>query len=97
MVDRILRLTWRRVLLVVAVWIACVVLHNIIYALFQDAWGPRRRTVFLCLGCCHHTGLFDCVRIVFRDQLVSALSRLTAMRLFTQHIPSRFVFSQPAK
>jgi hypothetical protein len=41
MVDRILRLTWRRVLLVVAVWIACVVLHNIIYALFQDAWGPN--------------------------------------------------------
>ena len=27
-------------LVVLAAWVACVVLHNVIYALFHDSFGP---------------------------------------------------------
>ena len=32
-------LTWRKALLVVAIWGACVVLHNLTYALLVKFWG----------------------------------------------------------
>lgn len=34
--DRYLRLSWRRILIVAAAWVLAVVLHNAIYGLFFD-------------------------------------------------------------
>jgi hypothetical protein len=33
-------LTAKRSFLVVAAWVLCVVLHNLIYGLFRDSFGP---------------------------------------------------------
>jgi len=41
MLDKLLRLTWRRLLLIIAAWVLCVVMHNAIYALFHDFFGPQ--------------------------------------------------------
>jgi hypothetical protein len=41
MLDRLLRLTWTKLLLTIAVWIFCVVMHNVIYALFRDFFGAN--------------------------------------------------------
>lgn len=38
--DRWLLLTSTKVLLFVAAWLACVILHNVVYALFRDSFGP---------------------------------------------------------
>lgn len=34
--DRILRMTWKRMLLVVVAWFAAALLHNLVYGLFKD-------------------------------------------------------------
>lgn len=41
MLDKLLRLNLRKLLLLVGVWVLCVVLHNLVYALFQDSFGPN--------------------------------------------------------
>ena len=41
MLDTLLRLSVKRLLLIVAAWVICVLMHNVIYALFQDFFGPR--------------------------------------------------------
>jgi hypothetical protein len=40
MLDKLLRLTLRKLLLIVAAWVLCVILHNAIYGLFRDSFGP---------------------------------------------------------
>ena len=40
MLDRLLRLTWIKLVLIVVFWVFCVVMHNAIYALFRDFFGP---------------------------------------------------------
>ncbi len=47
--DRWLLLTRRKALAFVAAWVAAVVLHNVVYALFQDAFGPGGDEPFLFL------------------------------------------------
>jgi hypothetical protein len=47
--DKVLRLTRKRLLLVVAAWVACVVLHNVIYGLFRDFFGPNGDEPFFFL------------------------------------------------
>lgn len=34
--ERYLRLSWKRVLIIAAAWVLAVVLHNVIYGLFFD-------------------------------------------------------------
>ncbi len=38
--DRLLLLTWKRVVLILIAWILCVILHNLTYALFRPVFGP---------------------------------------------------------
>jgi len=38
--DKLFLLTWKKLLLIPAAWIACVVLHNAIYGLFQSFFEP---------------------------------------------------------
>ncbi len=49
MFDRLLRLTWKKLLAIVAAWVLCVVLHNAIYALFRDFFGPHGDEPFFFL------------------------------------------------
>jgi uncharacterized BrkB/YihY/UPF0761 family membrane protein len=41
MLDKLLRLTFGKCLLIVAAWLLCVVMHNVLYALFRDFFGPH--------------------------------------------------------
>ena len=41
MLDKMLRLSLRNLLLIAGAWILCVVLHNLVYALLQDSFGPN--------------------------------------------------------
>jgi nitrate/nitrite transporter NarK len=41
MLDKLFRLTWKKLLLIVAAWVLCVVLHNVVYGLFRDFFGPN--------------------------------------------------------
>jgi hypothetical protein len=38
--DKLLLLTWKKLLLIPGAWILCAVLHNAIYALFQPFFEP---------------------------------------------------------
>jgi len=38
--DKLFLLSWKKLLLIPVVWIACVVLHNAIYGLFQSFFEP---------------------------------------------------------
>lgn len=49
MLDRLLRLTWRKLLLIIAAWVLCVVMHNAVYALFHDFFGPQGDELFFFL------------------------------------------------
>jgi hypothetical protein len=49
MLDRFLRLTWTKVLLIIAAWVLCVVTHNAIYALFREYFGPNGDEPFFFL------------------------------------------------
>lgn len=49
MLDKVLRLTLKRLLLIVAAWVLCVVMHNVIYALFRDFFGPNGDEPFFFL------------------------------------------------
>jgi len=49
MLDKLLRLTLRKLFLIVAAWVLCVILHNAIYALFRDSFGPDRDEPFFFL------------------------------------------------
>jgi hypothetical protein len=42
-------LTWRKILLVLAAWVACVVLHNLVYALFRRYFGAKGDEPFFFL------------------------------------------------
>ncbi|MBV7331520.1 hypothetical protein KFU94_25450 [Chloroflexi bacterium TSY] len=41
MLDRWLLLDWKRFFLIVVAWASAVILHNLIYALFVDYFGPE--------------------------------------------------------
>jgi hypothetical protein len=49
MLDKLLRLTWIRLLLIIVAWVICVVMHNAIYALFYDFLGPQGDEPFFFL------------------------------------------------
>jgi len=38
--DRLLLLTWKRVVLIPSAWLLCVALHNLIFATFRPVFGP---------------------------------------------------------
>ncbi len=40
MFDSLFRLTWKKLLLTIVAWIFCVVMHNVVYALCRDFFGP---------------------------------------------------------
>jgi len=40
MLDKLLRLNLRKLLLIAAAWVLCVILHNAIFALLRDSFGP---------------------------------------------------------
>lgn len=40
MLDKLLRLTLPRLVLIVVAWVLCVILHNAVYALLRDSFGP---------------------------------------------------------
>jgi hypothetical protein len=48
--DKYLLLNWKRILLVISAWFAAVILHNLVYALFQrffDASGGDEPFFFI--------------------------------------------------
>ena len=49
MLDKLLRLSIGRILLIVVAWVLCVVLHNLIYGLFRDYFGPNGDEPFFFL------------------------------------------------
>ncbi|MCB9925540.1 MAG: hypothetical protein H6822_25545 [Planctomycetaceae bacterium] len=38
--DRLLLLSWKKLLLIPTAWVLCVILHNVIYGLFQSYFAP---------------------------------------------------------
>ncbi len=38
--DKMLLLTWKKLLLIAGAWLLCVILHNAIYGLFQAFFEP---------------------------------------------------------
>jgi hypothetical protein len=40
MLDKLLRLTVPKLVLIVVAWVLCVVMHNLGYALLRDSFGP---------------------------------------------------------
>ena len=38
--DKLFWLSWKKLLLIPAAWVLCVILHNAIYGLFQSYFGP---------------------------------------------------------
>lgn len=40
MLNKCLYLTWRKLLAILAAWVLSVVLHNVVYGLFRDRFGP---------------------------------------------------------
>ncbi|MFN8639111.1 MAG: hypothetical protein U0360_06555 [Dehalococcoidia bacterium] len=40
LLDRLLRLTWRRVGLVLLAWVLAVILHNVVYGLLYERFAP---------------------------------------------------------
>lgn len=38
--DKLLRLTWKKVAAIFVAWLSAVLLHNAVYALFRDSFGP---------------------------------------------------------
>lgn len=49
MLDRLLRLSVKKLLLIIAAWVLCVVMHNIVYALFREFFGPHGDEPFFFL------------------------------------------------
>lgn len=49
MLDKFLRLTWVRSLIIVAAWVSCVVLHNAVYAMFYHYFAPGGDEAFFFL------------------------------------------------
>ena len=49
MLDKMLRLTLGKLLLIIGAWVLCVVMHNVIYGLFHDFFGPRGDEPFFFL------------------------------------------------
>lgn len=49
MLDKILRLTWLKVVLIATAWVICVVLHNAVYAMFHDYFAPNGDEPFFFL------------------------------------------------
>ncbi len=49
MLDKLLRLTFKKSILIVVAWALCVVLHNVVYALFRDDFGPQGDEPFFLL------------------------------------------------
>ena len=48
-VDILLMLTWRKALYILAAWVACVVLHNLTYALLVKFFGFKGDEPFFFL------------------------------------------------
>ena len=40
MLDKLLRMTLKNFFLIIAAWVLCVVMHNVVYGLFRDFFGP---------------------------------------------------------
>lgn len=49
MLNRLLRLSVKKLLLILAGWVLCVVMHNVVYALFRDFFGPHGDEPFFFL------------------------------------------------
>jgi hypothetical protein len=49
MLDKLLRLTRPKLLLIGAAWVSSVVMHNVVYALVRDSLGPRGDEPFFLL------------------------------------------------
>jgi hypothetical protein len=65
MLDKLLRLTLRKSLVIAAAWMLCVVLHNAIYALFRDSFGPGGDEPFFLLLAVVVIPLYVVVSVVY--------------------------------
>jgi len=65
MLDKLLRLSLRRTLLIVAAWVLCVVLHNVIYGMFRDSFGPNGDEPFFFLLAVVVIPLYSVVSLVY--------------------------------
>ncbi len=92
MLDYMLRFSLKKLLVMVVAWVACVVLHNAIYAAFRDFFGPNGdEPFFFLLAVCRHPAL-RCH--IFGLHGVSASSSTWAKysRLRNRNLPIREVF-----
>ena len=65
MLDKVLRLTLKRLVLIVAAWVSCVVMHNVVYALFHDFFGPHSDEPFFFLLAAVVIPLYFVVSLVY--------------------------------
>ncbi len=49
MLDKLLRLNLKKLFLIVAAWVLCVVMHNLVYVLFRDSFGAQGDEPFFLL------------------------------------------------
>jgi len=65
MLDKLLRLTLGKLLLTIAAWVLCVVMHNVIYGLFRDFFGPDGDEPFFLLLAVVVLPLYVAVSLVY--------------------------------
>lgn len=65
MLDRFLYLNWRKIAVVVGLWFACVLLHNLIYGLFREFYGPNGDEAFFFILAIIVIPIYSVVAIVY--------------------------------
>lgn len=65
MLDKLLRLTFKKCLFIVAAWVLCVVMYNVLYALFRDYFGPHGDEPFFFLLAVVVVPLYFVVSLVY--------------------------------
>jgi len=61
-------LTWRKAVLVLVAWVACAVLHNVVYALLVKFWGFKGDEPFFFLLAVVVIPLYVLIALVYTAQ-----------------------------
>ena len=61
-------LSWRKTLVILSAWVLCVVLHNLVYAIFRSYWGPKGEEPFFFLLAVVVIPLYTLIAVVYTVQ-----------------------------
>lgn len=78
MFDKFLRFTWPNALLLVAAWVLCVILHNLLYVVFNDYFAPHGDEPFFFLLAVVVIPLYTAASIIYT--IATSLTRQFANR-----------------